>query len=146
MENFWLFLLNVNIFFQQLGEGLFTPMRFLSFLGDEEFYLVVMPAIYWCYDSRIGVKVGLLLMLSNGVNAFFKFLFHAPRPFWLSDKVTPMVTEIILWSTIRTCAKCCFRLGIFCYAHEKNLDPCPICLSDPSYRSITTLFGCSFPS
>ena len=93
MENFWLFLLNVNIFFQQLGEGLFTPMRFLSFLGDEEFYLVVMPAIYWCYDSRIGVKVGLLLMLSNGVNAFFKFLFHAPRPFWLSDNVTPMVTE-----------------------------------------------------
>ena len=93
MENFWLFLLNVNIFFQQLGEGLFTPMRFLSFLGDEEFYLVVMPAIYWCYDSRIGLKVGLLLMLSNAINAFFKFLFHAPRPFWVSDQVTPMVTE-----------------------------------------------------
>ena len=93
MENFWLFLLNVNIFFQQLGEAFFTPMRFLSFLGDEEFYLVVMPAIYWCYNSKIGVKVGLLLMLSNGVNAFFKFLFHAPRPFWVSDQVTPMVTE-----------------------------------------------------
>lgn len=93
MENFWLFLLNVNVFFQHLGETLFTPMRFLSFLGDEEFYLVVMPAIYWCYDSRIGLKVGLLLMLSNGVNAFFKFLFHAPRPFWVSNSITPMVTE-----------------------------------------------------
>jgi len=27
------------------------------------------------------------------VNAFFKFLFHTPRPFWVSDQVTPMVTE-----------------------------------------------------
>ncbi|MHB8134252.1 MAG: phosphatase PAP2 family protein [Anaerolineaceae bacterium] len=93
MDNFWLNLAQINLFLQHLGSWLFTPMRFFSFLGDEEFYLVVMPAIYWCYDSSIGLRVGLLLMLSNSVNGFFKFLFHSPRPFWITGQVNPMVSE-----------------------------------------------------
>jgi membrane-associated phospholipid phosphatase len=93
MDNFWQILTQINLFFQQLGDWLFIPMRGLSFLGDEDFYLVVMPALYWCFDSRIGLKVGLLLMLSNGVNGFFKFLFHTPRPFWVDNQVEPLVTE-----------------------------------------------------
>lgn len=93
MENFWVGLVQVNLFLQNLGDWLFVPMRFFSFLGDEEFYLFIMPAIFWCFDSRLGVQVGLLLMLSNGFNAFFKLLFHSPRPFWVSDTVKPMVLE-----------------------------------------------------
>ncbi len=93
MENFWVGLVQVNLFLQNLGDWLFVPMRFFSFLGDEEFYLFIMPAIFWCFDSRLGMQVGLLLMLSNGFNAFFKLLFHAPRPFWVSDAIKPMVLE-----------------------------------------------------
>lgn len=93
MDNFWVSLVQVNLFFQNLGDWLFLPMRLFSFLGDEEFYLFIMPAIFWCFDSRIGLKVGLLLMLSNGLNAFFKLLFHAPRPFWVSETIKPMVLE-----------------------------------------------------
>ena len=90
---FWENLSLVNIFFQSLGDWLFYPMRFFSFLGDEEFYLFIMPAIYWCFDSRLGLKLGLLLMLSNGVNGIFKFLFHGPRPFWVNDKVIAYIHE-----------------------------------------------------
>lgn len=93
MEGYWQFLVQINLVLQQLGEWLFVPMRFFSFLGDEMFYLFVMPAIFWCYDSRLGLQVGLLLMLSNGVNSIFKFLFHSPRPFWVSDQVQAMVKE-----------------------------------------------------
>ncbi len=93
MENFWVGLVQVNLFLQNLGDWLFVPMRFFSFLGDEEFYLFIMPAIFWCFDSRLGMQVGLLLMLSNGFNEFFKLLFHAPRPFWVSDAIKPMVLE-----------------------------------------------------
>lgn len=90
---FWENLSQINILFQSLGDWLFYPMRFFSFLGDEEFYLFVMPAIFWCFDSRLGLKLGLLLMLSNGVNGMFKFLFHSPRPFWVNDKVVAYVHE-----------------------------------------------------
>lgn len=90
---FWETLSQVNIFFQSLGDWLFYPMRFFSFLGDEEFYLFIMPAIYWCFDSRLGFRLGLLLMLSNGVNGIFKFLFHGPRPFWVNEKVIAYIHE-----------------------------------------------------
>lgn len=93
MEANWQLLVQINLVLQQLGEWLFVPMRIFSFLGDEMFYLFVMPAIFWCYDSRLGLQVGLLLMLSNGVNSIFKFLFHSPRPFWVSNKVHAMVKE-----------------------------------------------------
>jgi membrane-associated phospholipid phosphatase len=90
---FWENLTQINLFFQSIGEWLFFPMRFFSFLGDEEFYLFIMPAIYWCFDSRLGLRLGMLLMISNGVNGIFKYLFHSPRPFWVSEKVTAYIHE-----------------------------------------------------
>jgi hypothetical protein len=26
-------------------------MKFASFLGSLEFYLIILPAIYWCWDA-----------------------------------------------------------------------------------------------
>ena len=90
---FWESISQINLFFQSLGDWLYYPMRFFSFLGDEEFYLFIMPFIFWCVDSRLGLKLGMILMLSNGVNASFKFLFHSPRPFWVNKDITAYVQE-----------------------------------------------------
>ena len=90
---FWENLSQINVLFQSIGDWLFIPMRFFSFLGDEEFYLFIMPAIYWCFDSRLGLRLGMLLMLSNGVNGIFKYLFQGPRPFWVNDKVIAYIHE-----------------------------------------------------
>ncbi len=90
---FWENMSQINILFQSLGDWLFYPMRLFSFLGDEEFYLFIMPAIYWCFDSRLGLKLGLLLMFSNGMNGIFKFIFHGPRPFWVNEKVNAYILE-----------------------------------------------------
>lgn len=90
---FWENMSQINILFQSLGEWLYFPMRLFSFLGDEEFYLFIMPAIFWCFDSRLGFKLGMLLMLSNGINGSLKILFHSPRPFWVNNKVVAYVQE-----------------------------------------------------
>lgn len=90
---FWENMAQINLLFQSLGDWLFIPMRFFSFLGDEEFYLFIMPAIFWCFDSRLGFRLGMILMLSNGINGAFKFLFHGPRPFWVNREVIAYVHE-----------------------------------------------------
>jgi membrane-associated phospholipid phosphatase len=81
--------LNFQILFavQNLGSWLNFPMKFFTFLGNEEFYLLLMPAIYWCINARLGLQIGVILLLSNGVNTLMKIGFHRPRPYWLSDQV-----------------------------------------------------------
>jgi membrane-associated phospholipid phosphatase len=79
---------------QNLGEGLLTPMKFFSFLGTEDFFMFVMPALLWCYDASLGFRVGFALLVSNGVNAMFKVLVGWPRPFWVSGKVKALSTEV----------------------------------------------------
>lgn len=78
---------------QALGDWLSAPMRALTFLGNEEFYLLVAPVIYWCISTSLGLRMGLYLMLSGGLNSTFKLLLHGPRPFWVSSEVTPLTIE-----------------------------------------------------
>jgi membrane-associated phospholipid phosphatase len=54
--------------------------RYLTTLGYEEFYLVLLPLIYWCIDRQFGVALGYLSLLSTWVNTFVKYLFGIPRP------------------------------------------------------------------
>jgi membrane-associated phospholipid phosphatase len=82
-----------NEILQALGPWLFFPMRVITFIGDEEFYVLMLPIFYWCFDQKIGVRVGIMLLLSNGFNTFFKFLFRTPRPSWFSDSVQGYVHE-----------------------------------------------------
>jgi hypothetical protein len=52
-----------------------------------EFYLLIMPLLYWCIDLTLGVRMGILLLVSAGVNALLKMGFQAPRPFWVDTQV-----------------------------------------------------------
>ena len=78
---------------QTSAPWLVTPARFLSFLGTEEFYVFVMPLLYWCADMRLGLRFGVILTVSDSLNIFFKLAFHQPRPFWISDRVRPFGAE-----------------------------------------------------
>lgn len=78
---------------QSLGLWLTAPMLALSFLGNEEFYLLVMPALYWCFSPALGLRAGLLLMVSNGLNAGLKWAFGMPRPYWYSPEVAGLTHE-----------------------------------------------------
>jgi membrane-associated phospholipid phosphatase len=78
---------------QGLGDWLTAPMQFFTFLGTEEFYLIVMPAILWCFDVRLGIRLGLILLASDGLNGVLKLAFGWPRPYWVSDQVNALSSE-----------------------------------------------------
>ena len=78
---------------QSLGAWLALPMRFLSFLGDENFFFLVLPLLYWSVDSRLGLRVAFVLITSNFLNSFVKLVFALPRPYWISAQVQPLGSE-----------------------------------------------------
>ncbi len=78
---------------QGLGDWLILPMRFFSWLGTEEFFFLVLPLIYWCIDSALGLRVGLILITSNMFNYVGKLIFAGPRPYWVSSHVRALWAE-----------------------------------------------------
>jgi membrane-associated phospholipid phosphatase len=78
---------------QSLGVWLETPMRFLTFLGSEDFFFIVLPLIYWSIDAKVGLQVGLILATNNFLNSVFKLIFASPRPYWVSDQVRSLAGE-----------------------------------------------------
>jgi len=86
-------LIQWNLAIQGWGDWLTAPMSFLSFLGQEEFYLLIMPALLWCWDAAAGLRVGVMLLLSAGINSISKLAFHSPRPFWYDSNVTAISHE-----------------------------------------------------
>ncbi|MBC8506666.1 MAG: phosphatase PAP2 family protein [Anaerolineales bacterium] len=85
--------MDIILFLQNLGDWLKPIMKFFTFLGFEEFYLAIMPAIYWCFDTIMGARLAIMLVVTTGVNAVLKVMFRSPRPYWVSDKVTAMSSE-----------------------------------------------------
>lgn len=62
------------------SEWLVVFFSAVTFLGNEEFYLVLLPLVYWCIDRQIGIRLGFLSLFSAWVNSVFKYLFAIPRP------------------------------------------------------------------
>lgn len=52
----------------------------ITFLGDEKFYLFLLPLIYWCIDKRLGIRLAVLVMASDAINLALKYAFGLPRP------------------------------------------------------------------
>lgn len=101
--------------FQNLGEWLLAPMKFFSFLGTENFYVLAFPIVYWAVDAALGLRLGVMILLSSGVNTIFKFIFHAPRPYWTNTEVKAFSAEtsfglpsghaqsaVAVWGTVGT--------------------------------------------
>jgi membrane-associated phospholipid phosphatase len=79
-----------------VGDWFIIPMRFFSYLGNEEFFLLVLPLIYWSVDSALGLRVAFILVTSNLINFIGKLIFAGPRPYWVSSHIRA------LWSTETT--------------------------------------------
>ena len=84
--------LDLIVVIQQVrGPALDSIFRAITFSGAEEFYLLLLPVLFWCVDFGLGARVGLFLLLSSYLNVYLKDLFHQPRPFDLdpSLQLTP---------------------------------------------------------
>lgn len=93
MEAILRFELAVTLFLQQLPDWLSAPMKLFTFLGYEEAFMLIFPLIYWCIDAALGIRMGVMLILSNGLNTFLKVMFHTPRPYWIDNRVKAMTFE-----------------------------------------------------
>ena len=62
-------------------------MQFFSFLGSEDFFLIALPLVYWCLDAALGLRIGVMLLVTQRTNALFKMAMHGPRPYWVSTSI-----------------------------------------------------------
>lgn len=60
---------------------------FLAVLGEEPFFLVVLPAVYWCVNKQLGRQLGYIFLLSSAINNMLKDIIREPRPFWLEPDI-----------------------------------------------------------
>ncbi len=54
--------------------------KLVTLLGDEKFYLVFLPLVYWCFDKRLGIRLALLVLASDTINLWCKWAGGLPRP------------------------------------------------------------------
>lgn len=77
---------------QSMSPALDGFMKFISFLGTIDFYLLLIPFVYWVISASLGFRVLLLLIGTDFLTLSCKQLLHQPRPYWVGD-VKPIATE-----------------------------------------------------
>ena len=77
---------------QALDPALEVVMKFYTFMGRIEFYLLLIPYVYWVVDTRLGIRTFLLLISTDFFGMAFKQLLRQPRPYWIGG-VEQMGTE-----------------------------------------------------
>jgi len=74
--------LDFIIMIQQIDTPLLDSFfRAITSLGDESFYLILFPFLLWCVDFYLGIRVGIIFLLSVYLNTGLKEIFQQPRPF-----------------------------------------------------------------
>jgi len=65
---------------QQIHPALHLFFRGFTFLGQPQFYVLILPLLLWCVDVRLGARVAVFLLMSSQLNAVLKGVFQQPRP------------------------------------------------------------------
>ncbi len=65
----------------------------INVLGDEEFYILLLPILFWCLSKRIGMRLGFLFLFSMYLNQVLKDFFAAPRPYQVDSKLYSPVKQ-----------------------------------------------------
>lgn len=85
MEAIWQWGINLITAIQLIhGPLLDNIFRGITFAGEEQFYMVFIPLIFWCMDYSFGAVLTIFFLLSNSLNVVLKDLFQHPRPFDLN--------------------------------------------------------------
>jgi membrane-associated phospholipid phosphatase len=87
MEELYRLSIVLTTWLQETYPQLLGPMTLVSALGQEEFYLIFLPAIYWSIDKRLGRQLGYIFLLSAAIYSMLKSTIRQPRPFWIDPSV-----------------------------------------------------------
>jgi membrane-associated phospholipid phosphatase len=69
------------------GPVLDAFFKAVTFLGEEMFFMILVPAIFWCVDFAAGARLAFVFLLSPYVNSVLKDAFAHPRPCELDPTV-----------------------------------------------------------
>jgi len=70
----------INLLQSLQSEGLTSFFKFLTFFGDKEFYIMILPLFFWLWDKDKAVKLLFILMPSLLLNFWLKEIFQTVRP------------------------------------------------------------------
>jgi len=84
---------DVVLWMQQASPSLDGLFRTLTFFGSEEFYLLVLPFVYWCVDRALGVRLMVLLVFSALLNTVIKVVVGQPRPYTYDSRIKAIETQ-----------------------------------------------------
>jgi len=87
MERFLDWGVEVIIWFQQHSPTLDLPFKVFTFMGDQLFFMLLLPLVYWCLDRRAGARLAILFLFSAYLNAVAKVLAAQPRPYQYDPRV-----------------------------------------------------------
>ena len=76
---------------QKFSPSLDQFFKAITFMGDEAFFLLLIPLIYWCIDRRIGIRLTILFLFCVYANSVAKVLVAQPRPFEYDTRVKQLV-------------------------------------------------------
>jgi len=54
--------------------------QLLTFTGNVEFYLILLPTCYWMINKRLGTHFAVLFFASTYINLYLKVVVNQPRP------------------------------------------------------------------
>lgn len=80
------------LWLQQFSPVLDLPFKCITFLGNESFFLLFLPLVYWCIHRRIGAGLAILFLLSVSINAVVKAWLELPRPFMVDPSVVQLTS------------------------------------------------------
>jgi membrane-associated phospholipid phosphatase len=69
------------------GPGLDIVFKAITFLGEEDFFFIILPLILWCVDFAFGVRLAFFFLFSTCLNSVAKGLIDHPRPCDLDPEV-----------------------------------------------------------
>ena len=96
------------------GPALDALFKAITFMGEEEFFLLLIPLFFWCVDFASGARLAFVFLLSAYANAGLKDIFAHPRPFELDPTVELHEADgfglpsghsqsaVVVWGTIAT--------------------------------------------
>lgn len=72
---------------QDRFEWLTTALSAITWLGDEEFYVLVFPVVVWSVHRTVGIHLAVVFLLSASLNAAGKLAARTPRPSFLDPSL-----------------------------------------------------------
>jgi hypothetical protein len=98
MDNVYEWGLSVIRLVQQTANPvLIMLMKCITFAGNPDAYIVVLPLVYWCIDERKGYRLGCMVITCGAINTILKNWLCVPRPYQRDPSVG--LSSESSWST-----------------------------------------------